>query len=402
MAIPFPERLHSRAGPQPVDRARAGIIPWTIYAVTFAATAIVCGLIWDISWHRSIGRDKFLNPAHITEYIAAVVTGISCGYLAFKTTWWGTTDERAVSVQFWGFRAPLGAWVCTWGALSMLVSAPFDNWWHAAYGLDIEILTPPHTLLLLGMTTIVIGAMMMVLAAQNRASDESSGDFSTLYAYAGGCLLLMVATALLSQTALPNGWRSVDFYKVSAMAYPVVLVMMARTGKTKWPATQAGAFMMLLSWGMSFILQFAPATPRLGPVYNPITHFVAAPFPLLMVVSGFALDLLVKRFGTTRGWRFSLAAAVVFMVSWIAAHWTASAFLLSSAAENPVFFGPSQFDYNVRLGPFVHQFWNQPRDATGNLVFSAYAAGLGIATLYAFISARFGLWFGNWMVKVRR
>ena len=29
----------------------------------------------------------------------------------------------------------------------MLTSAPFDNWWHDAYGLDVKIISPPHMFL---------------------------------------------------------------------------------------------------------------------------------------------------------------------------------------------------------------------------------------------------------------
>ena len=32
----------------------------------------------------------------------------------------------------------------------MITSAPFDNWWHEAYGLDVKILSPPHMLLAAG------------------------------------------------------------------------------------------------------------------------------------------------------------------------------------------------------------------------------------------------------------
>jgi hypothetical protein len=66
-------------------------------------------------------------------------------------------------------RGPLGAWVCAWGALAMVTSAPFDNWWHDAYGLDVKILSPPHTVLALGMFAIVIGALLLVLREQNLA-----------------------------------------------------------------------------------------------------------------------------------------------------------------------------------------------------------------------------------------
>ena len=42
-------------------------------------------------------------------------------------------------MRIFGLRAPLGAFMCGWGALAMLTSAPFDNWWHEAYGLDVKV-----------------------------------------------------------------------------------------------------------------------------------------------------------------------------------------------------------------------------------------------------------------------
>src|SRR5262245_19392915 len=119
---------------------RAAALPWYLSAMLAGSTSIVVGLLWDISWHMTIGRDTFWTPAHLAIYLGGVLAGIACGWLALKTTFAGTAAERAVSVLFWGFRAPLGAWVAIWGAFAMLTSAPFDDWWHNAYGLDVEIL----------------------------------------------------------------------------------------------------------------------------------------------------------------------------------------------------------------------------------------------------------------------
>ena len=78
--------------------------------------------------------------------------------------------ERAQTVRFWGFSAPFGAWVCIWGAFAMLTSAPFDDWWHNTYGLDVKILSPPHVVLAAGIGAIQVGAMLMVVACQNRSA----------------------------------------------------------------------------------------------------------------------------------------------------------------------------------------------------------------------------------------
>src|SRR3712207_1136767 len=174
-------------------RASAGI-PWYVLGVTAAATAVYIGVVWDISWHMTIGRDTFWSPPHLMTYLSAILVGISCGYVAIKTTFAGSEAERGRSVGFWGFRAPLGAWVCTWGAFAMLTSAPFDDWWHNAYGLDVKIISPPHTLLSLGMYSIVIGALVMLAAWQNRARDAAGVErpprqVELLYLYVAGLAL---------------------------------------------------------------------------------------------------------------------------------------------------------------------------------------------------------------------
>ena len=154
------------------ERASASTIPWSIYAVLFASTSVVLGVMWDISWHRSIGRDTFWTPAHLAIYLGGVVSGLTCGWVALKTTFAGSNDELGASVRFWGFRAPLGAWVCIWGAFAMVTSAPFDDWWHNAYGLDVKIISPPHMLLAAGIAAIQCGAMLMALGCQNRAAGD--------------------------------------------------------------------------------------------------------------------------------------------------------------------------------------------------------------------------------------
>ena len=50
------------------------------------------------------------------------------------------------------------------GCGAMLTSAPFDDWWHNAYGLDVRIVSPPHILLGYGMLGIILGALLRTLA----------------------------------------------------------------------------------------------------------------------------------------------------------------------------------------------------------------------------------------------
>jgi hypothetical protein len=40
-------------------------VPWYPLESRWPRRAWIIGLLWDISWHRTIGRDAFLTPAHL-------------------------------------------------------------------------------------------------------------------------------------------------------------------------------------------------------------------------------------------------------------------------------------------------------------------------------------------------
>ncbi len=375
--------------------ARAVTLPWFVAAALVAATSAKVGVIWDISWHRSIGRDTFWTPAHMAIYLGGVLAGLACGWLVLRTTFADDREGRAATVGFWGFRGPLGAWVCIWGALAMISSAPFDNWWHNAYGLDVKVLSPPHVVLALGIWAIQLGALFLVLSLQNRrAPDETSRVDSVLAAYTIAILLQNVSTIGIEQIGFANLAHNALYYQVAAGGVPLLLVAGGRGIRLRWPATTAAACYMAFSLVMIWILQLAPATPKLAPVFNPVTHLIPPPFPLVLIVPALAVDLAMRRIGRNHDWLLSLLLGVAFLVSFAVVQWFFAQFLLGPHARN-YFFGVDQWDYSSRLGPWRYQFW---RTQTNPVTPTAWA----IAALIAVASARMGLWWGNWMARLRR
>ena len=382
-------------------RASAAATPWVLYAVLFGSTSIIVGLIWDISWHMTIGRDSFLTPAHLAIYLGGVVAGIACGWVVLKTTFAGTPEERAASVRFWGFRGPLGAWVCIWGAFAMLTSAPFDDWWHNAYGLDVEILSPPHTVLALGMMGLQLGAMLLLLAAQNRAGVGAEKRYRLMYGYAAGILVAMAAILGYEYASQPNGMHGSFFYKITALVFPFFLVAVARASRLRWPATVTAAVYMGIMLLMMWILPLFPASARLGPIYNPVDRMVPMDFPLLLVFPALAIDLLMRRWNREHGWPLAAMVGVAFVLVMVATHWFWAEFMLSPAARNPLFAGDT-WSYMVRPGEWQHEFWTLDTNAAGEWSPLRFAQGLGIAAIFGMLSARAGLWWGGWMARVRR
>src|SRR3954464_12467043 len=115
-------RSESAAASRVSDRA------WHASASVFAAVCVMVGVYWDISWHMTIGRDTFWTPAHLLIQAGGLIAGLTSGYVVLKSTLMPSDRDLATGVRLWGFRGPLGAWVCVWGCFAMLASAPFDNW----------------------------------------------------------------------------------------------------------------------------------------------------------------------------------------------------------------------------------------------------------------------------------
>ncbi|HWN40641.1 MAG TPA: hypothetical protein VNW71_00380 [Thermoanaerobaculia bacterium] len=377
--------------------SRAAALPWHVPAMLAGSTSIVVGILWDISWHMTIGRDTFWTPAHMAIYLGGVLAGICGGWLALKTTFVGTPGERGVAVRFWGFRAPLGAWVAIWGALAMLTSAPFDDWWHNAYGLDVEILSPPHMVLAAGMIAIQLGTMLLVLAPQNRAAEGRGRGvrrWGMAFVYAAGVVLAML-TILLTEYSYPNAQHTAFFYKASCGVYPVMLVAAARASRLRWAATWTAAFYMLITLAMVWILPLFPARPMLGPIDNPVDHMVPPLFPFLLIVPAAAVDWLLQRPKRRNDWLLAVGLAAAFLALFFAIQWLFAEFLLSPASRNWFFAGDMQWSYGDEPGDYRYVFWQLDEDPVT-------PAGLGAALLLAILSTRVGLWWGSWMSRVRR
>jgi hypothetical protein len=378
----------------------------TVPAVLFASAAIIIGLHWDIAWHRSIGRDTFWSPPHVMEQVAAAVAGLLCGWRVIYLSFFGSDQERAGAVRWWGlFYGPLGGWICIWGTIAMITSAPFDNWWHAAYGLDVKILTPPHVFLLLGMITVQLGAMIMMAAEQSRAGP--GGRTGLLFAASMGLIVLMGATMMYEDTGLPNLHHAPKFYQIAAGTFPLFLVAIARAGRSRWPATTAALTYMVVLLLLNWVLVQVPATPKLAPIYNPVTHLVPPGFPLWLVVPALGIDLIARR-TTGRGWLASVAQGIVFVLALLLVQWPWSSLVLSLPQPN-AWLGSGYWDYTAQLGPWTRTFFDVPgyhwvrgTGFVGALDVGALIRGLALAMAIGAVSSQVGFWWGNWMARVRR
>jgi hypothetical protein len=371
-------------------------IPWYIWCGLVAVLSSVVGGAWDISWHESVGRDTFWTPAHMLIYLCGVLSGISCGYLILSTTFDKTSPARAHSISMWGFRGPMGAFMCAWGAVAMITSAPFDNWWHAAYGLDVKILSPPHILLALGMLAIRFGTLVMVLSEMNRARGEYRAKLERLLFFV--FLFLMGMTVGIMQEYTNRVYmHGANFYMVVMFVAPVWMAAVAAASKHPWAATIMTGMYTVVHFAFTWLLPLVPAEPKLGPVYQKITHLIPPDFPLLLIVPAIVFDLLRRRTAAWNRWAQAATLAAAFLGSFLAVQWPFANFLMSPAARN-WFFAADNYPYFIPSTSFWVRNLFVPTEPT----LAAFWMRMTTALIVGVLMTRIGLAWGDWMRRIRR
>ena len=369
-------------------------VPWPLLVGAAAITSIVFGLYWDISWHMTIGRDTFWTPAHLAIQFGAVLAAVSCGYLILHTTFAANSPDREASVRVWGLRGPFGAFLAAWGGATMMISAPFDNWWHDSFGLDVQIVSPPHMVLATGIFFVGIGTLVLIAGPKNRAEGVAKVRLERVFLYIASVLLTLYLILLIEFTDFAN-MHSGAFYKVVSYGTPLMLAAIARGSGLRWAATKAAIFYFLFCAAGVWIFPLFPAHAKLGPVYTNVTHMVPLQFPLLMFVPALAIDWLVERMKDRNKFLLALALGTAFLAITIAVHWPYARFMISPLAQNAVF-GTTYFPYMQAPSTYhySYEFFHEPA--------KVFSERMGIAWIAAVVSAGVGLQCGDWLRRLKR
>jgi hypothetical protein len=386
-----------RAAP---ELATGGRRDWAVACLVAASTAVSLGVHWDIAWHRSIGRDTFWSPPHVLIYLAAIGAGGIAAGLIFRTTFSRDPDRRGAAVTVLGFRGPLGAFVAAWGGAAMLTSAPFDDWWHNAYGLDVKILSPPHVLLAIGILGIHLGALVFVLVERNVAEGARRRALDRLFLYVTGMVLVALTTVVMERIGRPS-MHLPGFFRVVALVAPGPLCLAGAGSDRRWAATAVATvytlFLCLLVW----TLPLFPAEPKLGPVLYPVVAFVPPELPLLLIVPALALDLARRSSALGRLAPFGRALVMggLFVAVFVPAQWIFAELLMSPLGRSR-FLGTTFFDFRMPAEGLYRRYLFIR--APGGLHAGALVAGLAAAGLCAVVTSWLGLRAGAWARRLCR
>ena len=334
-----------------------------------AALGVPLSLLWDLSWESTIGLDLVWSAPHVATYIVMGLAGVA-----------------GVGLCMAGRSGRLGALVALWGVVAFGSALLFDRWWQASYGMAAGIWHPPQWVKAASFFAVVCGAWFAW------ARRGALG-----FAVAGAAVLAMIAVVMMAEN-FPNRQHAALFYQMACAAYPLVLVALALAGRGRWAASSAALLAMLLQAAMTWLLPLFHAEPLTGPIYHPRDHLWPPPFPLLLVVPAFVLDLLLRVFPSRRGWSQAVESGLAFFFPFVAVQWSFASFLLTPAAEGWFFAGGGkEWPFFLHITAAAQtDFWPAPEGGaftTGNVL---------IAAALAILSARLGLWLGAWLQRLCR
>ncbi len=375
--------------------ARAAV--WPLWCALGSSLAAAFGVHWDIAWHRSIGRDAFWTPPHVAIYAAAVLAAVAALAQIVPATFGRpgrAATARAAAVRVLGFHGPLGAFISAWGGVTMLASAPFDDWWHNAYGLDVKILSPPHVVLAMGLLALHLGALVMLAGAVNRSDGARRRTLETLTVIVGGNMVVALMTLFMEKTVRPF-MHGGAFYLIVGLVTPVVLAAVQGATGRRWAAASVIAVYSVFLLALLWTFPLVPAQPKLGPVLVPVTCLIPPEFPLLLLPAALALDAWSWRRRARPGAATVAAGGLAFTAIFFACQWPFASFLMSPPARD-FFWGARYFDF--WMPPVAHYrryaFLTEPAAQT--------AVWLVVAVAGSALSLAAGRAAGRWLARLRR
>ncbi len=125
--------------------------PATVLALLAASggVAALAGGYWDDAWHTDRGRDSLFVAPHLVLYAGVLVSTVALAMLARKP--WSPGQRLALA-----------------GGAAILVSAPLDEGWHAAFGRDAVLWSPPHMLAVVASLMLATGVLAIATRTPGR------------------------------------------------------------------------------------------------------------------------------------------------------------------------------------------------------------------------------------------
>ena len=305
-----------------VDLAERRLRRAGAWLLLFLVMQAELGLAWDRNWHDTIGRDSFWIPPHIMMYTGIGAAGLIAltvvlvDTLRYYSKAFRVDDDSTVRI-LWIFHAPFGFIVLGFGALIDLVAAPFDNWWHSLYGIDVTLWSPFHLMgtlggLIEGLGIIYIFASEVAIERRDERSPRrflglSLLEWGTLTIFAG-FMELILPTLTAFDTLSLGTWHILTYPLPLALLAGACLLGVVNFTRKPGSATLTALLLWMLAvgtqafvpWALrSFVAVFGFRFRFAG--FVPVFNILLALLPLLFLIAALIVDGFVY-LQRRRGW----------------------------------------------------------------------------------------------------
>ena len=226
------------------------------------------GAYFDISWHRTIGRDSFFVLPHLFIYGGGTLVGATSVLAIALATTGRLADVGGVVLRWGPVRAPFGFALSALGTLVILLAVPVDLAWHEVFGKDVLVWSPPHMQGIVGGAVAAFGMLFAVAAQKGRGAFARPVVWHAVILMALLDLFHWVHVGLAHYTMMP--WtRTPDFYPfLVAITVPIIVVAAARA-VGPWAPTLAGfAFLGAMATINAGLASIDFIRPALTPVFG--------------------------------------------------------------------------------------------------------------------------------------
>lgn len=305
-----------------MNPSRLSLRPWAAAVIALSGFVSLVATYWDDAWHTDLGRDSARIPPHLWLYGSVAVAGAA-------VIGWGvrsllaTRSLRAVLRQ-----SPL--LVAAAGGAATLAAAPLDAVWHASFGRDAVLWSPPHMLVIFASAAMILGVitgtarsrsgaveallagLLLGTAAMTVMEYETDVPQFSEALYLSVLLVAALSTAVVARAYVPTRapvTAMVVVYIALRLVAAVVLGLLGRTAP-ELPVAILGLGVLDLPW-RNMILRYSAGAAAVsllawlasvtGLVSRSASEVAVVAVPVLVV---FAVVLIAT---VRRGWPIVLA-----------------------------------------------------------------------------------------------
>jgi hypothetical protein len=242
-----------------------------------AGALAMWGVYFDTAWHRTVGRDSFWALPHLFIYGGGFLVWVMDVTAIVLATRGRLADLGGIVLRAGPLRLPLGFALSAVGTAVIVLAVPTDLTWHAVFGKDLLIWSPPHLQGVVGGAVGALGILFAIAAQKGRGPFRRPAVWWVAMLLPLVDLLHYVHWSLAHYTIFP--WtRTPDFYPyVVALTVPLIVIAGARAVGA-WAPTATG----LLFFAAIVVIDRGLATMGFArPAVTPVFAIPAATVSLL-------------------------------------------------------------------------------------------------------------------------